>query len=368
MEYSTKTYKFKLRLTRNQERLVDEYISTSRCIYNLALETRLYAYSSKKVNWNYYELSSQLTELRKEFDWIRKLPSNTCQDVLERQEQAFKSFYKGGGFPKFAKKDKYNSITFKNLRVDTHNRLKIEKLGSVKYFSSCDMEGKLQRATITRKNNNYYISITVRTDSAIPIQIDHDSSKIGLDMGISHFISDSNGKHYKNPKILIQYQKELRLEQRSLSRKKKGSNNRNKQKLKVAKLYEKITNTRKDFQQKLSTEIVNQNEVVVVEDLRISKMLTNKCLSKDISDVSWSTFLNMLEYKCKAKGKIFEKINPAYTSQTCNSCGEVDKKSRISQSEFVCTSCGNIDNSDLNAAKNILGKGITNLRKRKTLV
>lgn len=367
MKYKTKTYKFKLKLTRTQKELVDEYISTSRCLYNLALETRLYAYSSHKVYWNYYDLSSQLTELRKEFDWIRKLPSNTCQDVLERQEKAFKSFFKGSGFPKFAKKDRYNSVTFKNVKYHTHNRLKIEKLGSIKYFNSREMEGKIQRASITRKNGNYFISVIVRTDSATPLQINHDSSKIGLDLGVAYFLTDSNGKHYVNPKILEKHQKQLRIEQRSLARKKKGSNNRKKQKLKVCKLYEKITNTRKDFQQKLSTEIVNQNEIIIVEDLKPSKMLNNKYLNKQISDASWSSFLTMLEYKCKAKGKIFEKINPAYTSQTCNACGTVDKKSRISQSEFVCTSCGNIDNSDQNAAKNILGKGITNLRKRKAL-
>jgi putative transposase len=355
VKYSIKTYKFKLKLTNIQKELVDEYINTSRCLYNLALETRLYAYSSHKVYWNYYDLSSQLTELRKEFDWIKKLPS------------AFKSFFKGSGFPKFAKKDKYNSVTFKNVKTHTHNRLKIEKLGSVKYFNSREMGGKIQRATITRKNGEYFVSVMVRTDSAIPIKISHDSSKIGLDVGVAYFLSDSNGNYVENPRILEKYSKQLRIEQSSLSRKKKGSNNRKKQKLKVAKLHEKITNTRKDFQQKLSTEITNQNDIIIVEDIKPSKMLNSKYLNKQISDASWSSFLSMLEYKCKAKGKIFEKINPAYTSQTCNACGIIDKKSRISQSEFVCISCGNIDNADQNAAKNILGKGITSLRKRKAL-
>lgn len=368
VKYSIKTYKFKLKLTNTQKELVDEYINTSRCLYNLALETRLYAYYSHKVYWNYYNLSSQLTDLRKEFDWIKKLPSNTCQDVLERQEKAFKSFFKGGGLPKFAKKDKYNSITFKNVKQHTHNRLKIEKLGSVKYFNSREMEGKIQRATITRKNGKYFISVTVCTDSAIPIKISHDSSKIGLDVGVAYFLSDSNGNFVENPRILEEYSKQLRIEQRSLSRKKKGSNNRKKQKLVVAKLHEKISNIRKDFQHKLSTEIANQYDIIACEDLKSSKMLKdNKYLNKQISDVSWSSFLTMLEHKCLAKGKVFTKVNPAYTSQTCNSCGTVDKKSRISQSEFVCTNCGNIDNSDKNAAKNILGKGITNLRKRKVL-
>lgn len=367
MKCSIKTYKFKLRLTNPQKALVDEYINTARCLYNLALETRLYAYSSHKVYWNYNELSSQLTDLRREFDWIKKLPSNTCQDVLERQEKAFKNFFKGGGLPKFANKDFYNSITFKNIKPHTYSRIKLEKLGSVKYFASRQIEGELRRATIIRKNGNYYISITVRTDSAVPVQINHNSSKIGLDLGVAFFLYDSNGNFVENPRILEKYSKQLRIEQRSLSRKKKGSNNRKKQKLIVAKLYEKITNVRKDFQHKLSTEIANQYDIIAWEDLKPSKMLNNKYLNKQISDASWGSFLTILEYKCLAKGKTFIKVNPAYTSQTCNSCGTADKKSRISQSEFVCTGCGVVSNADHNAAKNILGRAMSNLRERKAL-
>lgn len=356
-----KTYKFKLKLTKTQISLVDEYINTSRALYNLALETRTYAYKSHKIYWNYYDLSSQLTELRAEFDWVRKLPSNTCQDVLERQEKAFKSFFKGGGFPKFAKKDNYNSVTFKNIKQDTHNRLKVEKLGSIKYFNSRNIEGKIQRATITRKNSNYFISITTRQESK-PIKINK-NSVVGIDLGIVKLATLSDGKFYDNIKTLANYKNKLRVEQRSLSRKKKGSASRGEQKLKILKLHCKISNIRKDYLHKISTEIVNQYDNVIIEDLNISKMLSNKTLSKDISDASWGLFKQMLEYKCKN----LVKINPAYTSQTCNSCEAVDKKSRISQSEFVCTSCGNIDDADLNASKNILREGISQISQRKPI-
>jgi putative transposase len=356
-----KTYRFKLKLTKNQEQLVDEYINTSRCLYNLALETRLYAYKSHKVYWNYYDLSSQLTDLRKEFDWIRKLPSNTCQDVLERQEKAFKSFFKRGGFPKFAKKDKYNSITFKNVKQHTHNRFKIEKVGSVKYFKSREIEGKIQRATIIRKNNNYYISVTTKQETT-PIKINK-NSVIGIDLGITKLATLSDGSFYDNIKTLKKYQSKLRIEQRSLSRKKRGSNLRDKQKNKINKLHDKVSNIRKDYLHKITTEITNQYDNVIIEDLNISKMLSNKTLSKNISDASWGTFKEMLEYKSKN----LVKINPAYTSQTCNACGVIDKKSRISQAEFVCTSCGNIDNADINASKNILREGISQISQRKSI-
>lgn len=358
-----------MKLTSSQKNLIDEYINISRCLYNLALETRLYMYSSRKIHWNYYDLSSQLTELRKEFDWIRKLPSSSSQDVLERQEKAFKDFFdKRNGFPKFAKKDKYKSITFKNVKQDTQNRFKLEKIGSIKYFNSRKIEGKIKRATILRKNNSYYISVMVESENIKTIKIDEKSNKIGIDCGISFYISMSNGKVIKNPSILKQYEKQLRIEQRSLARKKIGSNNRNKQKIKVNKVYEKIANVRKDFQHKLSNEIVNQFNIIAVEKLNISKMLDSNILNKEILDVSWGNFLNMLKYKSLQRGKVFEQVNPAYTSQTCNSCGEIDKKSRLSQSEFACTSCGNIDNADLNASKNILDRAMSNLRKRKTLV
>ena len=351
MRQKIKTYKFKLKLTPKQEDKVDSWINTSRCLYNLALETRNYAYKSKGVSWNYYELSRQLTELRKEFDWIKELPSNMCQDVLERQEKAFKFFFKGGGFPKFAKKDKYNSITFKNLKQEIQNRLKLEKLGSVKYFNSREIEGKLQRASIVRKNGNYYIVVTTK----LQIEEKHlnEESIVGIDAGIVQLATLSSGKIYDNPKTLDKYLKKLRIQQRKLSRCQKGSNNRLKQKLKVSKLYEKITRIREDYLHKITTEIANQYDYVVVEDLKVSKMIKNKLLAKDISDVAWSKFFEMLEYKV---GHL-EKINPAYTSQTCSSCREVDSKSRISQSEFVCTSCGDIHQADYNASKNIKEKG-----------
>ena len=360
MSKKIKSYKFKLKLTKAQQRLADEYINTARAIYNLALETRSYAYSSKKVSWNYYNLSSQLTELRKEFDWIRKLHSNTCQDVLERQEIAFKSFFKGGDYPKFAKKDSYKSITFKSLKQETHNRLKLEKFGSVKYFNSREIEGKIKRATLTRKNNQYYISV-ISELNVTPIKLD--DSIVGIDAGISKLAFLSDGTSYENIKPLENLQKQLRIEQRSLERKKKGSNSRLKQKAKVQKIYEKITNIRKDHLHKVTTEITNLYQTCVIENLKISKMLSNKLLSKSISDASWGLFKEMLQYKSVD----LIKINPAYTSQTCYGCGEIDKKSRISQSEFVCTSCGNIDNADANASKNILREGISQISQRKPL-
>jgi putative transposase len=201
-----KAYKFKLKLTKAQEALADEYINTARALYNLALETRNYAYASKKVYWNYYNLSSQLTDLRKEFDWIRKLPSNTCQDVLERQELAFKSFFKSGGYPKFAKKDRYKSVTFKNVKQDTHNRLKLEKFGSVKYFNSRNIEGKIKRATLSRKNGDYFISV-IAEQEALPLLLNN--SLVAIDLGISKLAFLSDGTSYENIKPLENLQKVL---------------------------------------------------------------------------------------------------------------------------------------------------------------
>lgn len=181
-------------------------------------------------------------------------------------------------------------------------------------------------------------------------------------MGLSHLYIDSNGKFIENPKHFKKYEIQLRIENRSLSRKKKGSNSWKKQAKRLSRLHNTISNVRKDYLHKESTKIAKQNSIVYLEDLNVSAMSKNKNLSKHILDCGWSAFRTMLEYKTNVIA-----INPKFTSQTCNECSTIDSKSRLSQSEFVCTKCGHISNADVNAAKNILGKGIALTRQREAL-
>jgi len=361
-----KTYKYRLKLSKEQEETIDRYINTSRAVYNLALETKIYAYKSRKVSLSKFDLMKQLTDCKKEFKWMKEVPANTLQAVIERMDLAYQSFFRGGGFPKFAKKDRYNSILFKQVKQVDNYIFKLPKLGTVTIFKDRQPKGELRNATITKVNSKYYISVVTKQEVE-ELSIPNDS-QVGIDMGISFFATLSTGKQIENPRHTLRYAKRLRVESRSLARKKKGSNSRAKQRLKVAKLHEKIRNVRKDFLHKQSKSIVDEFGFIAVEDLKVKNMVRFGYLSKDIYDASWSEFFNQLSYKSEWNGNTFIKVDPKYTSQTCFDCGTVDKKSRASQSKFICTSCGVESNADINASNNILSRGTAFIRQREALV
>jgi len=279
---------------------------------------------------------------------------------------AFQSFFKGGGFPKWAKKEVYNSLKFKVI-TQKQNGFILPKLGLVKVFKDRMPDNTLKNATIIKENNGYYLSVTFecKTQDIYPT---NNNKVVGLDMGISYFLVDSNGCYVQNPRHTKNYERKLRVKQRALARKKLGSNSRLKCKNELAKLHLKIKNTRNDFTHKISHQYIKENSLIVAENLNVRGMVKNQNLSKHISDVSWSDFFAKLNYKAKMYGKTFVQINPKHTSQKCNYCGHTAKENRLSQSQFECVSCGNKDNADFNASKNILGEGIALVRQRETLV
>ena len=367
MKHISKTYKFKLRLTPNQSNHIDRMIGSCRVVYNLAKETKEYAYKSKAVSLSSYDLMKQLPELKKEYGWLKETPSGTLQDSIERLDKAYKSFFKGGGYPKWAKRDRYSSITFKAVKQDKYNRVILPKIGSVKYFFSQEMKGELRRATIIKENNNYYICILTKQEVSNLPYVSYDSQvEIGLDMGISYFCVTSQGQYFDNPRYFQNSQRQLRVENRSLARKKFRSNNWYKQKLVVGKLHTKVKNQRNDFLNKVSTQLIKENGFIAIENLNIKGMVKSR-LSKSISDVSWGSFFEMLEYKAKWYDKEVIRINPAYTSQECSNCGHTAKENRLSQSKFKCIECGFTENADENASKNILARAIANSRQREAL-
>ena len=363
----TKTYKYRLRLSKNQVEMLDNWINTSRAIYNVALETKINAFQTHKVSLSKFDLMKQLTECRNEFEWVNSVPSQTLQDVVERMDKAYQSFFKGGGFPRFARKDRYNSLTFKSVKQISDCVFKLPKIGTVTIFKDRQPKGTLRRATITKENNKYYISILTMQEQN-PISLPSDS-QVGIDVGLVYFATLSTGKHINNPRHTKRYEKQLRIDSRSLARKMKGSNSRAKQKLKVQKLHTKIHNCRKDFIHKQSSFIVNNFSLIAVEDLKVKNMIKFGHLAKHINDASWSELFSQLEYKSDWYGNTFVKVEPKYTSQTCSNCGHVDSDSRISQSKFVCTNCGFSENADINASKEILkrGEGIANKRQREAV-
>lgn len=358
-----RTFKRKLILNKAQSEGIGSWIGACRLVYNMGLEIKNSAYRNKGEYISNYGLQKELAPLRKEYDWIADVPSGTLINSLDRLDRSFKAFYKhrktGAGFPRFATKKRCSSIGFKQtygiMRV-TKNGINLPKIGVVKMFKDSPIEGVIKTATIKREPTGYFICIQCEN---VPAKFVSDNQTIGLDMGLSHFCIDSNGGFIANPKHFKKHERQLRIENRSLARKKKGSNSWKKQAKKLSLLNHKIGNVRRDFLHKESTRIAKANSLAYVEDLNIPAMVKNRNLSRHILDAGWGMFRDMLGYKTTVV-----RVNPKYTSQTCNECGEVDKKSRLNQSEFVCTSCGHISNADVNAAKNILSRGTALDRKR----
>lgn len=353
------TFKRKLMLTTAQSRRIDCWIGTCRMVYNLGLEVRIAAYRNKQQSVHKFDLLKQLTEIR-QIDWIAECPRDVQDNAIYRLDLAYDKFFKGGGFPKWASKRSYKSITFFRCLYAKENLLKIPRMGWVKMFKDTPISSKIKTVTIKKEITGYYAFIT--TGDVKSIQNQDENQVLGLDMGVTHFAVDSNGRFIANPCHFKAYERQLRIENRSLARKKKGGKNWRKQARRLSLLHHKIRNVRKDFLHKESTKIATAYHTVILEDLNIAAMAKSK-LSKSIFDAGWGYFRLMLEYKTDVVA-----INPKYTSQICNSCGKKDAKSRISQSKFVCTSCGESTNADENAAINILGKGLAHIRERKTLV
>lgn len=356
-----RTYKRKLILNKSQEQRIASWIGTCRYVYNVALEIQIQSYKAFQKKLHKFELMKQLTEI-KDIEWIADVPSQTLQNVIDRLDRSYQNFFRtyksGGGFPKFANKHKYKSILLKSLKVNQHSVI-LPKIGKVRMFKDASIEGNPKTATIIKEPTGYFICIQCED---VPQKFNSESQAIGLDLGISHFCVDSSGNFVSNLRHFKKHERRLRIENRALSRKKKGSNRWKNQAKKLAILHHKISNVRKDFLHKESTRIAKKYATVYMEDLNIKGMSKNHHLSKHILDCGWGEFKSMLEYKTKVV-----LVNPKYTSQRCSRCGEVDKNSRLSQSEFCCTSCGYISNADVNAAQNILSKGIALGRQRESI-
>lgn len=360
MPNKMRTYKRKLILTKEQEARIDRWIGTCRFIYNMCMDIKISAYRNKQEYVHKYELMKQLTTIR-DIEWIEDVPRDCLEDAIIRNDKAYRKFFKGSGFPKFASKRYYKSITVKNCITVKENKIYFLKLGFVKMFKDSPIEGVIKTATIIKEPTGYFVCIVCDKVSKSIQNLD-ESQVIGLDMGIAHFCVDSNGTFIENPRHFRKYERQLRIENRSLERKKKGSNSWRKQCKQLSLLHHKIGNVRKDFLHKLSTQIAKENNIVFIEDLNISGMSRNGNLSKHILDCGWHTFRTMLEYKTTVVA-----VNPKYTSQACSKCGHIEAGNRVSQSGFICLNCGHTENADVNAAKNIRGRGTAIIRQRKAI-
>ncbi|MDD3591388.1 MAG: transposase [Sulfurovum sp.] len=369
-----KAVKVRLYPTSEQKQLISSQLGGARYVYNRALALRKYAYQKFGSKIGKFALINHITKLKKreQTAWLKEIDSQAIQQSIANMDKAYQYFFKGGGYPKF--KSRHHSRQGyqypQRVKIDG-NKVFLPKVGWVKMKGwRKDFDGKIKTVTVSYEAYQYHASILIDMDEQ-DTAIKHNSKSIGLDVGVSLMVADSSGTKIK-PLDLKKELSKLRTRAKQLSRKKKGSNNRAKAKARIAKQNLRITNMRKDFLHKLSR-TYSENQTVVVEDLKIKNMTkatkgtvetpvknakAKRGLNRVITQKSWGMFFEMLNYKLRENGGQLIKVDPKFTSQTCNKCGHVSKENRKTQDKFVCDSCGHSDNADTNAAKNILARGI----------
>jgi putative transposase len=351
-------YKYRLYPNKTQQTLLNKTMGCVRYFYNQ--QVAIFKTYDKETNPKPEFKTS--TELRNEIEWMREVSASAIQqkemDFKEFKKQLFsKSRKKKIGFPSFKKKNNRQSFRLPNQKFKViGNKIQLEKIGKVNAVIDRELpHGKLMSVTVSKNpSGQYFASILIE------IEIKHKpktNKEVGIDLGIKTFSTQSDGVEIDNPKFLNKNQVKLRRMQQHLSRKTKGSNRRNKCRLKIAKLHQKITNQRDWFLHNYSTQLINDYDKIFIEDLNVSGMVRNHCLAGAISDVSWAKFVSMLTYKADWFGKDVVKVNRFYASSKTCECGVKNNDLKLSDREWVCKSCGSTNQRDLLAANNILKEG-----------
>lgn len=366
-----KAYKFRLYPNREQETLIQRTFGCCRFVYNHFLARRMELYETSKGTMGYFACCSQLTQLKQEQEhlWLQEVDSTALQSSLKALDTAYQNFFrrvkKGEkpGFPKFKSKKgnrkSYQSKCGKGHIAVLERQVKLPKLGLVRCAVSRPVEGRILSATVSRTpSGKYYVSLL-----CTEVEIEQQPSTgavLGLDLGLRDFAVDSNCKRYPNPEFSARSKKALAKAQRRLSRKTIGSSNREKARLRVARLHERIANQRTDMLHKLSSQLVREHDVLCVEDLSIQRMLRQPYLAGQIQDASWGEFLRLLEYKCRWQRKALVKVDKFFPStQLCSECGFKNEKLKTAyRPEWICPHCGAVRDIDFNAAQNILAEGL----------
>ena len=359
-----KTYKFRIYPTAEQEIFLAKHFGCTRFVYNHFLNERKEQYQKDKKSDNYYAQAKSLTEIKKreETEWLKEVNSQTLQFALRALDTAFLNFFRGNAqFPKFKSRKHKNTFTIPQFGSISDGLLHIPKFkNGIKIKSHRDIVGKIGKMSISKTpTGKYYVSVF--TEQVID-EIPKTGKQAGIDLGIKDFVVTSEGTKFKNNRYTKLYAKQLKKAQQHLSRKKKGSNGFEKQKLKVAKIHEKIASCRLDTLHKVSRRLVNDYDVIVCEDLNVKGMIKNHKLSKHIADASWGNFVTLLQYKCDWYGKQLIKVNRFFpSSKCCSDCGWINQELNLSIREWTCKSCGVVHHRDENASKNILKEGLKNI-------
>lgn len=360
-----KAYKFRLYPNKEQEELIQKTFGCCRFVYNQTLSYRKEIYETQKKSMNKTSCNDYCNQvLKKEYKWLKEVDKFALTNAIYNMNSAYQRFFKGySNYPKFKSKrnnKKSYSTNFTNNNIEISfesNKIKLPKLKWVKTKIHREFVGKIKSATVSQvSSGKYYISILVEQEIK---ELPKNEFTVGIDLGLTDFAITSDGVKYSNPRYLRKSLNKLAKEQRKLSRKKNGSKNRNKQRVKVAKLHEHISNQRKDFLHKLSSELINENQVICLEDLQVKEIQQNKYLSQSVSDVGWYEFRRQLEYKAKWYGRTISFVDKWYpSSQICSNCGNNTGKKTLDIREFDCPYCGRHHDRDINASINILNEGL----------
>ncbi len=358
-----KAYKFRIYPNVAQKEYFSRVFGCVRFFYNKSLSDMIEIYKSTGKNENITP-----ARYKKDYPFLKEVDSLALCNAQLARNAAFKLFYKKQNcFPKYKSKRNYQSYTTNNqgsVKFSSNDRyISIPKCHRIRIKKHRNFIGEIKSITVSKTTDEkYYISLLVEENSESIKFLDN---AIGLDLGIKELIIDSNGNKYKNHKYLTKSQNKLSREQRKLSLMKKGSKNRNKQRIKVAKIHKKIENQRNDYLHKLSRNIIDENQIICIEDLKVKNMSRNTKLARSIHDASWSRFVSMLIYKASWYGNTIVKVPTNYpSSQLCSYCtyqNPLTKDLRVRK--WTCPNCGMVHDRDINAAKNILRKGIEILTK-----
>ena len=362
-----KAYKFRLYPTEEQKQFFDQNIGNCRFVYNHLLGLRKDLWQNEKKSMSFSQMTKHITDLKKysEYEWLKLSDSNSLLWSAKRLQTAYKNFFdKRAGFPKFHKKHGINSYTTSttnnNVRFE-NGKLRLPKLKTlVEMRQSRFFSGKIKNATVSKTpSNKYFVSLLVEEEDCFGVS---QANEVGIDLGIKDFAVLSNGMKYQyDEQKLKKLNKKLKKLQRKFARTQSKSHNHEKMRVKVARQYERISNIKTDFLHKLSTKLVNENQVISIETLKIKNMLKNRKLSRNIHEMSWYKFTTMLEYKAnwKVNCKVVKIDTFFASSQICSNCGYKNPKVKnLGVRKWECPICHATHDRDINASINILNEGL----------
>ncbi len=348
------TYKFRLYPTETQKRIMGETLETCRRLYNAMLADRI------ENGTGFYEQKKMLVELKRNDKHLKSVHSQALQDVVLRLDKAYQAFFAGlSRYPRFKRKGHYSSFTYPQSGFKLEgDRIKLSTIGKVKVRLHRNVVGRIKRATIIRDIDQWFVALLFEET---PAEKQSGDGKVGIDSGVSNLVALSDGTTIDNPRFLEHSVERIKSLQRRLSRKKRGSSNREKVKLSLAKAWRKVRRQRDDFAHKLTDRLTKANQIIIFEDLNVKNMVKNHSLASAIMDSAWGKLRELTAYKAERRGGRVFLVNPSGTSQKCSGCGENVPKG-LSTRTHRCPRCGLIIDRDVNAARNILKAGLEQAR------